>query len=57
LRDAYLKALDDHIHAINRIALGFGFDHHRLDTHESVGPALAYLLARRNVHIKRSRAG
>ncbi len=57
LREAYLKALTDHIHATNRIALGFGFDHHRLDTHESVGPALAYVLARRNAHIKRSKVG
>ena len=57
LRQAYLDALQAHIHEINRIALSFGFDHHQLDTHESVGPALAYLLARRNVHFKRSKVG
>ena len=57
LRQAYLDALSKHIHEVNRIALSFGFDHHQLDTHESVGPALAYLLARRNVHIKRSKYG
>jgi uncharacterized protein (DUF58 family) len=57
LRQGYLDALAAHVGALNKIALGFGFDYHRLNTHESVGPALAYLLARRNVHIKRSKAG
>ncbi|MHC4208458.1 MAG: DUF58 domain-containing protein [Planctomycetota bacterium] len=57
LRQGYLDALAAHVSALNKIALGFGFDYHRLNTYESVGPALAYLLARRNVHIKRSRAG
>ncbi len=57
LRQAYLEAMTRHVHEVSRIALGFGFDHHQMDTHESVGPALAYLLARRNVHIKRSKAG
>ncbi len=57
LRDAYIQALNAHMDALAKIALGFGFDYHHLDTHESVGPALAYLLARRNVQIKRSKAG
>jgi uncharacterized protein (DUF58 family) len=57
LRQGYLDALGAHMDALNKIALGFGFDYHRLNTHDSVGPALAYLLARRNVHIKRSKAG
>ncbi len=57
LREAYLQAMSRHMHEISRIALSFGFDHHSLDTHESVGPALAYLLARRNLHIKRSKMG
>ena len=57
LREAYLEAVTKHINEVSRIALSFGFDHHRLDTHESVGPALAYLLARRNLYIKRSKVG
>ncbi len=57
LRQGYIEALSRHVDEVGRIALGFGFDYHRLDTHESVGPALAYMLARRNVHIKRSKAG
>ncbi len=57
LREAYLQAMSRHMHEVSRIALSFGFDYHRLDTHESVGPALAFLLARRNVHIKRSKVG
>ena len=57
LREAYLEALVKHLEQINKIALGFGFDYQRLDTHESVGPALAYLLARRHIHIKRNKVG
>ena len=57
LREAYLQAMSRHLHEVSRIALSFGFDHHRLDTHESIGPALAFLMARRNVHIKRSKVG
>ena len=57
LREAYLEALVKHLEQINKIALGFGFDYQRLDTHESVGPAFAYLLARRQLHIKRNKVG
>jgi uncharacterized protein (DUF58 family) len=56
LRLAYLDALRDHLSAIERLALGFGFDYHRLDTHDSVGPPLSYMLARRNAARKRGRA-
>jgi uncharacterized protein (DUF58 family) len=57
LRSAYLDALGNHLQAVSRTARGFGFAYQRLDTHESVGPALAYLLARRNAQIKRSKVG
>jgi uncharacterized protein (DUF58 family) len=57
LRDAYLAALGGHLDVIARRALSFGFDYHRLDTHDSVGPPLAYALARRNAIIKRSGLG
>ena len=57
LREAYIEAITKHINEVSRIALSFGFDHHCLDTHEPVGPALAFLLARRNLHIKRSKVG
>ncbi len=57
LREAYLQAISKHINEVSRIALSFGFDYHCLDTHEPVGPALAFLLARRNLHIKRSKVG
>lgn len=56
LREAYLTSFAKHNDAIAKAALGFGFDYHRMDTHESVGPALSYLLARRNAFAKRSRA-
>jgi uncharacterized protein (DUF58 family) len=57
LRQAYLDSLQRHCDTIARTALGFGFDYQRQDTHESVGPALAYLLARRDAFIRRSKAG
>jgi uncharacterized protein (DUF58 family) len=57
LRQAYLETLAHHSDALARAALSFGFDFLRLDTHESVGPALSYLLARRNAQIKRSKIG
>jgi len=57
LRQAYLEAISRHLDLVAKTALSFGFDYHRLDTHESVGPALAYLLARRNARIKRSKVG
>jgi hypothetical protein len=34
---------------LERLVRGFGFDLVRLDTHDSVGPALAALLARRDM--------
>jgi uncharacterized protein (DUF58 family) len=57
LRDAYLESISRHIERVEKIARGFGFDCLRLDTHESVGPPLAYLLARRNAFIKRNKIG
>jgi uncharacterized protein (DUF58 family) len=57
LREAYLEAIERHLERVEKIARGFGFDYLRLDTHESVGPPLAYLLARRNAFIKRSKVG
>jgi len=57
LREAYLESLEAHCDAIQKSARGFGFDYLRVDTHASVGPPLAYLLARRNAYIKRSKVG
>ena len=57
LREAYLETMRNHNTALNKAAIGFGFDYIRMDTHESVGPALSYLLARRNAQIKRSKSG
>jgi uncharacterized protein (DUF58 family) len=57
LRAAYLESLQKHNDALGKSAIGFGFDYIRMDTHESVGPALSYILARRNAQIKRSKSG
>lgn len=57
LRDAYLDTLKQHNDALSKAAIGFGFDYIRMDSHESVGPAISYLLARRNAQFKRSKSG
>jgi uncharacterized protein (DUF58 family) len=49
VREAYLEVLAEDERALERTVRGFGFDLVRLDTHESVGPALAALLARRDM--------
>jgi len=48
LRKAYLEAIEGHCRKIQHLARGFGFDYARFDSHESLGPALSYFLARRN---------
>jgi uncharacterized protein (DUF58 family) len=57
LRKAYLEAIESHIEAVGHVARQFGFDHVHLDSHDSVGPPLSYLLARRNAIQKRSKVG
>jgi uncharacterized protein (DUF58 family) len=57
VRQAYLEVLDEDERGLERLARGFGFDLVRLDTHESVGPALAALLARRERIIAGGGAG
>ena len=47
VRAAYLEVLHEDERALDRLSIGFGFDLVRMDTHESVGPALAALLSRR----------
>ncbi|UCD75488.1 MAG: DUF58 domain-containing protein [Phycisphaerales bacterium] len=57
LREAFLEAISGHCNTIARAARSFGFDHQLLDTHQSVGPTLAYLLARRDAFLRRSKVG
>lgn len=57
LRAAYLESIGRHMDTLSKTARSFGFDYQRFDTHDSIGPPLAHLLARRNAHIKRSKMG
>ncbi len=57
LREAYLESLSEHLASTASMAREFGFDYHRVDTHESVGPPLAHMLARRNSLLKRRKLG
>lgn len=52
VRQAYLEVLQEDERALESLVRGFGFDLVRLDTHESVGPALAALLARREMILR-----
>ena len=57
IRDAYLKAFDEHIENISSMCTQFGYDHLLMNSHSSVGPAVGRLLARRSIWLKRHRAG
>lgn len=57
LREGYLRAMGDHLESVRKSAMGFGYDYLRLDTHQSVGPPLSFLLGRRSAVIKRSSVG
>lgn len=57
IRRAYLEELEKHEAALDKAVRAFGYDRLRLDSHDSVGPALAALLARRDAATRRSGAG
>jgi uncharacterized protein (DUF58 family) len=57
IRAAYLAAMRDHLEEIARVARSFGFEYQRMDSHESVGPTLAALLARRDAMARGGRSG
>ncbi len=57
LRAAYLAELRSRLEQLEKLARSFGFDYARMDSHESVGPVLASLLARRDALSRRSRSG
>ena len=52
VREDYLAAMRNHCEEIERISRSHGFDYLRLDSHGSVGPAIAALLARRRMLTK-----
>jgi uncharacterized protein (DUF58 family) len=57
LRDGYLKAFAAHLAEVERLARGFGFDHHIVHTHDWLGPTLAAFVARRNAQMRRTKSG
>lgn len=57
LRQAYLDAFNAHQKQIQKLFLGFGYDHHAVSTHEWLGPTLAAFVARRNAQIKSAKYG
>lgn len=57
IRKSYLEAINEHNEQLERMARSFGFDFHRVSTHDWLGPPLAAFVARRNAQIKRSKYG
>jgi uncharacterized protein (DUF58 family) len=57
VREDYLEALTRHCDELERSARSLGFDYLRLDSHGSVGPAIAALLGRRATLARGGRAG
>ncbi|MBX3359148.1 MAG: DUF58 domain-containing protein [Phycisphaeraceae bacterium] len=57
LRASYIEAIESHLAAIERITRSFGFDYHRVSTHDWLGPPMAAFMARRNAGIKRGKLG
>ncbi|MEX2672502.1 MAG: DUF58 domain-containing protein [Phycisphaeraceae bacterium] len=55
LREAYLKEMHDHVHAVRQQARRFHFDHELIDTSKDVGPPLSHFLARRAARLKHTR--
>lgn len=56
VRDAYLAALRTQCEAVNEAARAFGYDALQLDSHDSVAPSLARLLARRSALARRGKS-
>lgn len=57
LRAAYLDELARHRAEVERVVRAFGYDRLSIDSHDSVGPGLASMLARREALARRSGAG
>ena len=55
IRAGYLRAVNEHLGVIERMARGFGFDYQRIDTHDWLGPPLASFVARREAQMKRGK--
>ena len=57
VRETYLDVFARHQSEIRSIARGFGFDFEQVDSHESIGPPLARLFARRIAISRRNSRG
>jgi len=53
IRSAYLDVVNQHCKQVRESAMNFGYDYQRLNTHESLGPALRSFLTRRNARSTR----
>ncbi len=57
IREDYLSALREHLQAVERATLSFGFDYQLVKNGSYLGPTLAQFVAVRNAKIKKSKMG
>lgn len=57
IRDGYLEVLREHMDAIERATLSFGFDYQLVTSGSWLGPTLAQFVAQRNAKIKKGKMG
>ena len=57
IREGYLAALREHLAAVERAVLAFGFDYQLVQNGSYLGPTLAQFVASRNAKIKGSKMG
>jgi len=57
IRDGYLEVLQEHMDAIERATLSFGFDYQLVTSGSWLGPTLAQFVAQRNAKIKKGKMG
>lgn len=57
IRSSYMEILDDHMRILEKTARNHGYDYQVMNSHESVGPVLGAVLAKRNALSGKSRVG
>lgn len=57
IRDGYLEVMREHLQAIERATLSFGFDYQLVTSGKWLGPTLAKFVAQRNAKIKKGKMG
>ncbi|RNC80567.1 MAG: DUF58 domain-containing protein [Phycisphaera sp.] len=57
IRESYLEVMREHLQAVERATLSFGFDYQLVTSGKWLGPTLAQFVAQRNAKIKKGKSG